>query len=95
MNSSNAWATYENILSYLRDRVCSIISDAGKFCLAHGLSQLKRDVNHDVRTLNFKSDVTFAPPRKTPNGIRESSFRDAKCQKMKEMTNNKYQCLMS
>ena len=29
---------------------------AGKFCLAHGLRQLIRD----VRTINFRSDVTYA-----------------------------------
>ena len=28
--------------SYLLDRVCSIFSGAGKFCLAHGLRQLTR-----------------------------------------------------
>ena len=39
-------------------------SGAGKFCLAHGLGQLTRDVKSDVRTLNFGSDVIFAPPQK-------------------------------
>ena len=48
--------------SNLRDRVCSIFSGAGKFCLAHGLGQLARSVKSDVRTLNFITDVTFAPP---------------------------------
>ena len=38
-----------------------LFSDAGKFCLAHGLGQLTRDVKSDVRTLNFRSDVIFAP----------------------------------
>ena len=47
--------------SYLRVR--SIFSGAEKFCLAHGLRQLTRDVKSDVRTLNFISDVTFVPPR--------------------------------
>ena len=32
-------------------RVCSFFSEAGKFCLAHGLRQPKRDVKSDVRTL--------------------------------------------
>ena len=45
-----------------RDRVCSIFSGAGKFCLVHGLRQLTRDFKSDVRTLNFKSDVTYAQP---------------------------------
>ena len=41
---------------------CSIFSSAGKFCLANGLRQLTGDVKHDIRVLNFRSDVTFAPP---------------------------------
>ena len=47
--------------------VCSIFSGAGKFCLAHVLGTLTRDVKSDVRNFNFRSDVTFAPLRKTPN----------------------------
>ena len=39
-------------------------SGAGKFCLAHGLRQLTHDVESDVRTINFRSDVIFTPPRK-------------------------------
>ena len=39
-------------------------SSAGKFCLAHGLRQLIRDVTSDIRILNFRSDVTYAPPQK-------------------------------
>ena len=42
-------------------------SGAGKFCPAHGLRQLTRDVKSDVGILNFRSDVTYALPRKTPN----------------------------
>ena len=34
-----------------RDRVCSIFSGAGKFCLAHGLRQLTRDAKNDVGCL--------------------------------------------
>ena len=71
-------------LCYLRDRVCSSFSGAGKFCLGHGVRQLTRDVRGDVRTLNFRSDVTFAPPRKTRNGRRtvgKRSLCDVKCQK--------------
>ena len=30
-----------------------------KFCLAHGLRQLTRDVKSGVRTLNFKSGTTM------------------------------------
>ena len=30
-----------------------ILRGAGKFCLAHGLGQLTRDVASDARTLNF------------------------------------------
>ena len=33
-----------------------IFSGAGKFCIAHVLRQLTRDVKHVVRTLNFRSD---------------------------------------
>ena len=54
-------------LSYLWDGVCSIFSGAGKFCLAHGLRQLKRDVKSDVKTLNLRNDVTDSLPRKPPN----------------------------
>ena len=43
------------------------LKTAGKFCLAHGLRQLIRDVKRDVRTLNFTGDVTYAAPGKTPN----------------------------
>ena len=46
----------------LSDRDCSIFSSAGKYCLAHWLRQLTRDIKSDVRTLNFKSDIIFAPP---------------------------------
>ena len=40
-------------------------------CLAHGLRQPTRD----VRTINFRSDVTFASPRKIPNGECQKSLR--------------------
>ena len=69
----------ETGLSYLFDRICSIFSGAGKFCLALGLGQLTRDVKSDVRTLNFRSDVTYALPRRTPNDIRRRSLCDVKC----------------
>ena len=39
-------------------------SGAGKFCLAHGLRQLTRDFKSDIRTLNFRSDVSYLPPWK-------------------------------
>ena len=63
------------------ERVCSIFSGARKFCLVHGLGHLSRDVNSDVRTLNFGSDVIFAQTRKTPNDVRKRSLCDVKCQK--------------
>ena len=34
------------------------------YCLAHGLGQLTYDVKSYVKTLNFRSDVIFSPPRK-------------------------------
>ena len=37
--------------SYLKDRVCSIFSNAGKFCFAHGLRQLIQDSICDVSCL--------------------------------------------
>ena len=40
------------------------------YSLAHGLRQLTRDVKNDVRILNFRSDVTYALPRKTPTDVR-------------------------
>ena len=51
-------------VSFLRDRVCSIFSSAGKFCLANGLRQLTWDVKSEVSSLNFRSDVTYAPSGK-------------------------------
>ena len=43
----------------MRQSFFSIFSGAGKFCLAHGLRQLKHEVKKkDVRILNFISDVT-------------------------------------
>ena len=68
---NGTFLTLEIILSYLWDRVCSIFSGAGKFCLAHGPGQLTRDVKDDVRTHNFRSGITFAPSRKTPNDVRK------------------------
>ena len=47
---------------------------AGNICLANGLRQLTRNVKHDVRTLNFRSDVDFAPARKTPNDVLRKSL---------------------
>ena len=51
---------------YLRDRVCSIFSGAGKFCLAHGLRQLAQDTKSDVSCVqksftcpNEKLPMTF------------------------------------
>ena len=70
--------------SYLWDRMCSIFNGTGKFCLAHELRQLTRHVKSDVRKLNFKSDVTYALPRKAPNDVRRGSLCDVKCQKLKK-----------
>ena len=33
-------------------------SDAYKFCLAHGLRQLTRDVKSDVKTVNYSISLT-------------------------------------
>ena len=52
------------LFSYLWDRICSILSGAGKFCLAHGLKQLAHDVKNDIKTPNFRSDVIFDPHEK-------------------------------
>ena len=71
-------------ISCLWDRVCSSYSGAGKFCLAHELRQLTHNVKHDVRTLNFRSDVTFAPKWKTPNDIQKRLLCNVKCQKYKK-----------
>ena len=46
--------------------------DSGNFYLGHGLIQLTHKSN--VRILNFRSDVTFALPRKTLNGVRKRSL---------------------
>ena len=47
-----------------------------------GPKQLTHDVKSDVRTLKFKSDVTYAPQgKKTPNDVRRRSLCDVNCQK--------------
>ena len=67
---------------YIFDQVNGyIFSGAGNFCLAHGLRPLTRYVKTDVRILNFRSDVSYALPRKTPNDVRRRSLCDVKCQK--------------
>ena len=59
----------------------STFSGAGKFCLAHGLKQLTSNVKTDVITLNFRGDITSAPPRKMLSYVRRRSLCDIKCQK--------------
>ena len=54
--------------------------------LPNGLRQLTRDVKSDVRTLNFRSDVTYAPPRKTSNEDLEKVVMRRKMSKIKETT---------
>ena len=71
------------------DRVCSIFSGAGKFCLVHGLRQRTRDVESDFTTVNFRSDVTYALPRKSSYDVRKRSLCKEICLKIKEMTNDK------
>ena len=63
-------------LSYIWDRVCSIFSGAGKCFLTHGLRHFTRDVKSDSRILNFRSDVTYASPRKTSNDVLRRSLCD-------------------
>ena len=42
-------------------RLCPFyFSGAGKFCSVHGLRRFIRVVKSDVRTLNLRSDFTFA-----------------------------------
>ena len=48
---------------------------------AHGLGQLTRDFRNNVRTLNFRSDVAFAPPQKASNDVRKRSLCDIICPK--------------
>ena len=44
-----------------------------------GLRQLTRAIKSGVRILNFKSDVTYSLPRKTPNDTRRRWLCDIKC----------------
>ena len=44
-------------LFLLLTRVCSIFRSAGKFCLAHGLSQLTQDTKSDVSCLQTLNEV--------------------------------------
>ena len=78
----------------MRDRVCSILSVAVEFCLAQRLGHLTLNVKSVMRTLNFKSDVTYEPARKIPNDIRKWSLCDVKCQRYKKLglINNTFEC---
>ena len=66
-----------------------MFSGAGKFCLAHWLRQLTRDIKYDVRTLNFRRDVTFAPLQKNTEWHSEKVVMRRKMSEMKEMTDSK------
>ena len=55
------------------ETVFSIYSGAGKFCLAHGLRQLTH-VKSDVRTLNFRRDVTYLHQEKHRMTIGEGRY---------------------
>ena len=72
-------------------RICSILSSAAKFCLAHGLGQLTRDIKCDVRTLNVRNGVIFVPPGK----YRMTFGKGRKMSKIKEMTHDIQYFLMS
>ena len=48
----------------MRQSLFIFFGGAGKFCLAHGLGQLTRDIKSDDRTLNFRNDGIFAPSGK-------------------------------
>ena len=52
-------------------------------------------IKSDVKTLNFESDVTYLPPRKSLNDIRQRSLSDAKMSNIKETTNENELFLMS
>ena len=70
----------------------SIFSGAGKFCLAHGLGQLTRNVKSDAGTLNFRSDVIVAPPWKTMKMLfmRRKMSKKKKKNKWRMINNNFY-----
>ena len=72
------------LFSNLMTQSLFYFSGARKFFLTHGLRQLTRDVKSEVRTLNFRSDITFAPTRKTPTDVRKRSLCNVKCQKSKK-----------
>ena len=46
-------------ISYLCDRVSSIFSHAGKFCLVHGLRQLTHNSNSNVKVSVVPSFMPF------------------------------------
>ena len=56
------WDVIESVSGGFLTYLCSIFSGAGKYCLAHGLRQLRRDVKMTSKILNFSSDVTYALP---------------------------------
>ena len=52
----------ERVISFLPMRQSLFhFSGVRNFCLADGLEQLTRDVKSDVRILNVRSDINFAP----------------------------------
>ena len=59
-----------NFLTYDSERVCSIFSGAGKFCLANGLRQLTRDVRSSEinRILEVTSLMLHHEKRRMPFG---------------------------
>ena len=63
-------AKHINIVLTYETEFVLCFSGTGQFCLAHGLGQFTRDVQSDVIFLNFRSDVSFAAPRKTSNDVR-------------------------
>ena len=61
--NQQSYAVKDNIFLPMRQNFF-FFSGARQFCLGHRLRQLTRAVKSDVRTLNFRSDVIFAPREK-------------------------------
>ena len=55
------------IANLFTDKVCSIFTDPGKFCLTHELRQLTRDTKSDVSCLQT---LITRRNEKTVNGVR-------------------------
>ena len=78
--SSVVCPSFSIFLSYETEFVL-FLAVLKNFVVPMGWDSSRAKLKIDVRTLNFRSDVIFAPPRKTQNEVRKRLLFDVKCQK--------------